>query len=75
MTDQCKFEELVEKYGPDNPAVALAELIIEVSTYQVLKRAGFMEELLTRTGVDWEAVEEIAEHFDQTIEPIGDLAP
>jgi hypothetical protein len=65
MNDQHKFEELVEKYGADNPAVALAELIIELSVFKVLKRAGFMEELLTRTGVDWDAVEEIAEHLDE----------
>jgi hypothetical protein len=64
-TEQHEFEKLVEKYGADNPAIALAELIIEVSTFQVLKRAGFMEELLTQTGVDWDAVEEVAEHFDE----------
>jgi hypothetical protein len=70
MTDQDqqqktenKIEELFAKYGKDNPAVKLAELIITRSILKAFTNAGFMDELVNRSEIDWDAVEELAEHL------------
>jgi hypothetical protein len=70
MTDQDqqqktenKIEELFVRYGKENPAVKLAELIINRSILKAFADAGFMDELIERAEIDWDAVEELAEHL------------